>query len=169
MHYWTKQRLIFKVLWPALLPIALMVMVALNQMYLYNVDYLNRWKGGGFGMFSTINRRYAHLHLIHKGALECAVPPSDYGRDWSRITHYPNYRKMEALAKTLSQGLWVYTQNMTASNGTSVRMIDGGESPSTNDIITPFDAIDIQVFDIAFYSRDASVVPKLLRKIRHEK
>lgn len=49
------------------LPTLLLALVALNQMRLARTTDLTAWKGGGFGMFSTIDRpraRQIRCHLV---------------------------------------------------------------------------------------------------------
>lgn len=52
----------------AFLPVTLLVIVALTQIYLAHTVHLSPWKGGGFGMFSTTdggpNR---HLRIFLRG------------------------------------------------------------------------------------------------------
>ena len=53
--------------WAITIPIILLITVACRQLYLVETIGLNRWKGGGFGMFSEISERSYHIHLINKG------------------------------------------------------------------------------------------------------
>ena len=115
--------------WVGFVPILLLLLVSANQVYLYNVDFLNPWKGGGFGMFSKIQTRYFHIHLIYKGGLECAEPHSDYMRQLKKVSNYPNYLHLENLTRKMSQKIWVYTYGyMGSKKPTSVRMIGEKES-----------------------------------------
>ena len=156
--------------WAAFITPILLSLVSLNQIYLYNVDHLNRWKGGGFGMFSTIQERYIHIHLIKKNALECAEPHNDFRKKFSKVTNYPNYLALELLAKKLSTNLWVY--NFDPDNPkkpTSVRMIGKKETLNAHDQLAAFDSVELQVFDISFNKSTFTVKPKLLRKIKYVK
>jgi hypothetical protein len=53
-----------------LLPSLLLLVVALNQLHLARTAFLDPWKGGGFGMFSTNDggrNRHTHVLLIGEG------------------------------------------------------------------------------------------------------
>ena len=49
--------------WRAALPAAVLVAVALHQIALAELHALNPWKGGGFGMFATLDRANARAVL----------------------------------------------------------------------------------------------------------
>lgn len=165
----TKLQAFIREFWPAFIPVGLLIVVALNQLYLYNIDYLNRWKGGGFGMFSIIQQRYFHVHLINNNALECAIPHADFKQSFRDITNYPDYLKLELLTKDLTQNVWVYDYNPEKKGPTSVRMIGKKESLTANDKLASFDAIEVQVFDASFNKDTYVLTPKLLRKLRYNK
>ena len=70
------------------LPSALLMGVALNQVYLANTTHLSAWKGGGFGMFSTTdggpNRR---VRVFVQGpGLDREVPVPEHLDDLARRT-----------------------------------------------------------------------------------
>lgn len=155
--------------WIGFIPVALLILVSANQINLYQSDYLNRWKGGGFGMFSTINERYYHIHLIYNDTLECAEPHSDYGNELYKITNYPNYLALETLTKKLTSHVWIYTYGMDKKKPTSVQMIGKSDSLKANDKIANFDSVEIQVFDMAFNKETFTAEPRLLRKMRYLK
>ena len=94
--------------WVGFIPVVLLILIALNQIYLHNVDYLNRWKGGGFGMFSTVVRRYFHIHLIYKGGFECAEPHIEMRKQFDKISNYPKYLALEKLTKNLRSITLIY-------------------------------------------------------------
>ena len=62
------------------LPPALLVAVALHQLWLAHTELLTPWCGGGFGMFSTTDGRFArHLHVVALSPgvrVEIEVPPA---------------------------------------------------------------------------------------------
>ena len=66
--------------WSAALPAVLLTIVAVTQIVLTQVAMLSPWKGGGFGMFSTLDGRpfrYARLFVRAPGrSEEITVPPS---------------------------------------------------------------------------------------------
>ena len=159
----------FKKYWLGFIPPILLCLVSLNQIYLYNNDYLNRWKGGGFGMFSTIQERYFHIHLIRNNALECAHAHAEFSKEFESIRNYPNYLKLEQLSKKLSQKTWVYLFNKNSRKPTSVKMIGSKETLKAEDKIANFDSIELQVFDVIFHKETFKLDPILLRKIQFRK
>jgi len=66
--------------WSAAIPALLLVIVAASQIVLTQVALLSPWKGGGFGMFATLDGRpfrYARLFVRAPGrSEELTVPPS---------------------------------------------------------------------------------------------
>ncbi|MEK9727461.1 MAG: hypothetical protein VW397_05080 [Candidatus Margulisiibacteriota bacterium] len=153
--------------WLGLIPVILLAFISLRQIYLYNVDNLSRWKGGGFGMFSTIDRRYFHIHLIYKEAIECAEPHIEFDRQFEKIKSYPNYLDLERLTKKLSKKIWIYNfGTKTKQKPTSVKMIGKNQSLRAEDRISNFNAIEIQVFTVKFNKANFTMEPKLIRKMK---
>jgi hypothetical protein len=66
--------------WWAALPAVLLAFVAATQIVLTHLAMLSPWKGGGFGMFATLDGRpfrYARLFVRAPGrSEELMVPPS---------------------------------------------------------------------------------------------
>ena len=66
--------------WWAALPAVLLTVVATAQIVLTQVAMLSPWKGGGFGMFSTLDGRpFRYARLFVRGpdrSEELSVPPS---------------------------------------------------------------------------------------------
>jgi hypothetical protein len=65
---------------PALVPSAVLIVVAVTQLVLAKTAHLTAWKGGGFGMFSTLDHgAYRGVDIVIEGpdrseGLE--IPPS---------------------------------------------------------------------------------------------
>jgi len=66
--------------WRALLPVALLIVVAGAQVTLARTAGLSPWKGGGFGMFSTTDdggRRYVRIFVTApERSEEISIAPS---------------------------------------------------------------------------------------------
>ena len=159
----------FKTHWLGFITPILLCLVSLNQIYLYTYDYLNRWKGGGFGMFSTIQKRFLHIHLIKRGALECAYPHPELQRKFTSVQNHPNYLKLEQLTKLLSKKTWVYSYIGNSRRPNSVRMIGSKESLKAEDRLASFDSVELQIFDVVFHKETFTLEPVLLRKIQFKK
>ena len=156
--------------WVAYIPVAILFLVSLRQIYLHNYNFLNRWKGGGFGMFSTIEKRFTHIHLIKKGALECALRPRDFSKKLDQIEHYPSYISLEHLAKKLAKNIWVYSAfDANFNQPTSVEMVPLNKSIDGNSKIAQFDTLELQVYKVTFNRKSFTLNPVLIRRMQATK
>ncbi len=86
------------------LPSALLLCVALNQVYLAKTTHLSAWKGGGFGMFSTTdggpNRR---VRVFVEGpGIDREVPVPEHLEDVAqRASALPSDRNLARLARQI--------------------------------------------------------------------
>ena len=153
--------------WLGMIPVVLLYLVAFRQIYLHNYDQLNRWKGGGFGMFSKIEERFYHIHLIKKDALECAVPPNDFSRQLSKSMTYPNYLHLEKITRELTKNIWIYSEfDPTTRKPTSVEMLPQNKSLKASQKIAYFDSIELQIYKTKFNRKTLTMQPHLIRKMR---
>jgi len=87
------------------LPPALLVAVALHQLWLAHTEQLTPWCGGGFGMFSTTDGRFArHVHVVARSSglrSELAIPAAlaESGRAAAAL---PEEERLRALALALA-------------------------------------------------------------------
>jgi len=99
----------YKALLPYL-PVSLLVLVALAQMVLVLEKDLTRWKGGGFGMFSTADTpfaRFLRIYIVVAGD-EYAVPVPASLRDVAQAARVlPTQARLDDLADRLARGKWV--------------------------------------------------------------
>ncbi len=88
------------------IPVLLLTVVALTQLYLAHSYGLSPWSGGGFGMFSTSDaprRRHVHAYSISPGVRREIVIP-DYLRDTAlRAAALPTETYLTRLAAELSK------------------------------------------------------------------
>jgi hypothetical protein len=86
------------------LPVLLLVLVALHQLWLTRESGLSAWSGGGFGMFSTIDgwgTRHLHARALSPGVLqEVAVPP-ELRDELRRTLALPSEARLAAFARAL--------------------------------------------------------------------
>jgi hypothetical protein len=89
----------------ACIPSALLCVVALHHTCRVSCEGLTPWKGGGFGMFSTIDSeadRFARLSVTTEGGETLAVPiPDEYRRPVDRARLLPWAPATAALAADL--------------------------------------------------------------------
>jgi hypothetical protein len=85
-------------------PVALLLTVASAQMLLARTSDLSPWKGGGFGMFASVDGqpfRWARIYVFAaERSEEIAIPPSldDQVR---RVATWPRQTALEALARSV--------------------------------------------------------------------
>jgi len=90
--------------WRATLPVALLLTVACLQVALARTAGLSPWKGGGFGMFSTLDERpFRYVRMFVRAperSEELAVPPSleDLAASAEIL---PSDRQLERLARAV--------------------------------------------------------------------
>lgn len=87
--------------------------IGLNQLVLVHASALSRWKGGGFGMFATVDSpgaRFLRIYLVtESGRIPTTIPTSL--RDASReLRTLPTAEHATELARKLAAGTWVYVR-----------------------------------------------------------
>ena len=87
----------------------LLCAIACLQIYLAMTKSLSPWKGGGFGMFSTVDSpdaRFLRIYLIN-GNEETAVPLPDQLKKLGReVQTIPSAALASDLARRLAHGTW---------------------------------------------------------------
>lgn len=89
---------------------AILLMVAILQFYLALTGSLSPWKGGGFGMFSTIaspSSRVVRAYLLTEEERIPVLVPERFRRLAKRIRTYPTEVSLNRLGQSLSTGVWV--------------------------------------------------------------
>lgn len=92
--------------WAPLLPAALLVLVAGAQMTLGRVWGLSPWKGGGFGMFSTLDARpfrYLRVYLTAPERSEELAIPASLEDVAAAAEILPTDAQLERLARRIVQ------------------------------------------------------------------
>jgi hypothetical protein len=96
-----------RALW--LLVPALLTVVAVGQHVLATASTLSPWKGGGFGMFSTVDApvaRFVRAHVV-AGSVEYAVdPPAALAARVRIIRAWPRPGNVDDLARRLARLRW---------------------------------------------------------------
>lgn len=99
------------------LPVAVLVLVALNQIRLATTTDLTAWKGGGFGMFSTIERpetRYVRCFLVGPGREGAVQVPLELQRLEEHVRNVPSERNLARLARELAADVQRRLPTLTA-------------------------------------------------------
>ncbi len=97
---------------------ALLCAVTVLQWYLVESRSLTRWKGGGFGMFTTVDSPSARFLRVYLSSESCEVPvliPSQLAKLSHQVRAMPSRPRLEALARALRDGTWVHLTMVSAS------------------------------------------------------
>jgi len=92
--------------WARTVPAALLVGVALHQLFLAQTVGLSPWFGGGFGMFSSTDAgraRHIHAFVLRPGLEREVFVPESLGVLEARARTLPSDANLRALALELAQ------------------------------------------------------------------
>src|SRR5262245_13702496 len=85
-------------------PVTLLLAIASAQMLLARTSDLSPWKGGGFGMFASVDGlpfRWARIYVFaSERSEEIAIPPS-LDEQMRRVATWPHPAALEALARSV--------------------------------------------------------------------
>src|SRR3954468_3284928 len=86
------------------------------------------WKGGGFGMFSTVDdesARFVRCWLVtDDGELPLAIPPAA-AKQVAELRAAPTQTKLDELARRLARQSWRYREDRLAREAAAVRESGG--------------------------------------------
>jgi hypothetical protein len=144
------------------LPPMLLTAVALQQIVLSRRFDMSPWKGGGFGMFASVDaptQRFMRSYLVVDGRdIPVTLPDRDLlGDSVTRAITLPTAGRLEGLAATLARRSWYLERDSgiaspeSGSAGTSTRL-----RPS---------AIRLEVFRIVFIPETLEVERVLLGEV----
>jgi hypothetical protein len=88
-------------------PIALLIIVALNQIILAHTVGLSAWQGGGFGMFSTTDsgsNRHVHVFAVGPDIVEEVPVPESLADLERRARALPSDSWLKKLAREVADG-----------------------------------------------------------------
>ena len=89
---------------------ALLVVVALIEITVAHTTELTPWKGGGFGMFSTVDdpdARWVRCFVVANGHAVPVSIPSDVERDVQVLQAMPSHPRLMRLAFHIARARWV--------------------------------------------------------------
>lgn len=124
---------------PFIAPLILCI-VALNQFVQTRWSDLSPWKGGGFGMFSTVESpasRIVRIHLSHEGVNIPVKIPRRFSRLESALKTNPSAENVSRLANALAVGTWArYTMTPVQQEYLKLRARYFGNNPPDSLIAT---------------------------------
>jgi hypothetical protein len=94
---------------------AILVLIASVQLFMAHGYHLTPWKGGGFGMFSTVDSqgaRFLRIYLITPNGRTPVEIPAGLQPLAREVRTLPSAERLDQLANQLAQATWVpYTYN----------------------------------------------------------
>jgi hypothetical protein len=116
------------------LPVLLMVGVALSQIGVAWVGGLSPWKGGGFGMFSTVDSpaaRFLRIYLVTDDGEIPVLIPDAYQEAARKLCTVANLREAKELLAALAGTNWVGLRLVSAVDYYRYllqRLVDGDQA-----------------------------------------
>lgn len=138
-----------------------LVTVAIIQFIISKEFHVSPWKGGGFGMFSTVssNRSFffrAYYKVPDSSKKIRVVIPAKYLSEEEHITYYPFASDLEQLKNCLLKEKWVLSNNEIVSNESNAA---GNLKPV---IITN---MDVELWQYKFNAGTSQVYTSLVLKL----
>lgn len=141
----------------------LLVLVAVIQNVVAHTTTLTPWKGGGFGMFSTVDdpdARWVRCYVGTNGSEVAVEAPPSVARDLGVISALPTHRRLERLAGDLCRYRWVNADfdrdpkeapaACPSSAQPVVRAWETGEREPKASEIAPVNAIRVELWRLKF-------------------
>lgn len=98
-------------------PTAILIIVAAIQAFRVSNQDLSPWKGGGFGMFSTIDAptsRYIAGYLITENELVPIAIPQEYQKEHVYVCTLPSMDSLKHLAEMMAPRIWITEEQSAA-------------------------------------------------------
>jgi hypothetical protein len=154
----------------ACIPSALLCVVALHHAYRVSQEGLTPWKGGGFGMFSTVDsqaERFVRLSVTTEAGETLAVPiPDEYRRQVDRARLLPWAPATAALAADLLGQAWVRSERPLPGgplSSTRVRLATGDALADGQPVRVA--AMRIEIYTVSYDPTSHRVSTRLLRTV----
>lgn len=161
----------------------LLIAVAVLQLYLVYTKNLTPWKGGGFGMFASIDRmerRPVHLtvHYLNKRYVANPVQLLSSNRKYERIQSMPHYSILKEFATSAYKTLWIVDslnkpvsisgdfQNNSLDDKRlfKIKPVSSPGKELKNNLIRP-DSVTVEVFRMIYSTNTNQLAIKRLNKI----
>ncbi len=116
----------------ALAPVCLCLVAALHGARVWTVNQ-TPWKGGGFGMFSTVDdesARFVRCYLVTpEGQLPLVVPPAAQ-KLVAELRAAPTQAKLDELARRLAKASWRWKNERRQNEAAAIAAAGGSEITS---------------------------------------
>lgn len=141
----------------------LLVAVALLQLSLAHTQLLSPWKGGGFGMFSTVDSpgaRFLRLRLLTEVGILPVQTPAVLRDDVDRLRTMPSEPAMLAFGRQLATGTWYVEQpaaggaperaEATPQRAAQIAMLKPGERLPAGARVLPVRQVQVELWRYRF-------------------
>jgi len=147
---------------------AVLIIVCFNQLYLAFTKDLTPWKGGGFGMFATIDRmEYRPIHInVNTNEGSCIVNPQDVignQMEFRGVQALPTPHKLERIAKSIFEREWVIDTGNSSELHCLLKQNEGDLEASAQSF-KEIDEVEITVYRFNFDTRSDSLSLRILRE-----
>jgi hypothetical protein len=156
-------------LWLALIPVIILSLVALNQVRAAQTEQLSAWKGGGFGMFSGVDRDYYRAFRaqatdqagnkfdLDMDSIDRALESDfsiDFQQMYKNVRSYPSEAHLQQLIDVMGAAQWNF-----AEDGKSAKVSGwGGDRRGT----FAGSSIELQMYRVTYNKETNMVEPQLL-------
>ena len=121
------------------LPALVLAAIAAAQMHRVATADLSRWKGSGFGMFSTVDSpsaRVLRLRLLAEGREISVLPPPDLENLAIEVKVLPTEEHLRRLGEALARRVWVPVRVTRAQD--YYQAMRAASTPASEDFQLPF-------------------------------
>lgn len=157
---------------------AFLISIACLQLYLAHTHDLSPWKGGGFSMFSTVDRsdrRIVRCYLeTPAGRVPVPVPDSDLRK---KTRAMPTAVRAGRLAQAMAKSVWVPESSEARQDGgtpegcghAGLRALSPGEPLPAGASPIDFSGVELEVWKVGFRSSDRTLRAQKLITVTAER
>jgi len=140
---------------------AILIVVAAIQFYLSKELHVSPWKGGGFGMFSTVNSTNSYFFRAYSFIPDSSekfwvIIPAKYLSEEDHVRHYPFKNDLQELRSSLLKEKWVILNREIINSEADI------SHSGTPMVITD---IDLEMWQYKFDAQTSRVYSCLLLKL----
>jgi hypothetical protein len=159
----------------ALIPALILVLVGINQAYSHSANQLSAWKGGGFGMFSGVDRDYYRVFraqandqagntiALDMDSIDKAFESGfsiDFQQMYEDARSHPTDARLQEMINVMGKALW--TRSEDGKSAAVSRWNDGGRGTFATA------TIDIQLYAMTYDQTTNMVEPELIKSYSGE-
>jgi len=142
---------------------ALLVVVAVAQICRVRGYDLTPWKGGGFGMFSsvdTLDARFVSFHVETSTDVVPVEPPSHMAKDILRVRAMPSQDGLNRIARRLAGHIWLKSDGQ--SKTPAIVPLERGQGDPLPDEVAPVKSVRVELWRQTFNAEKVRIEAKHL-------